>query len=83
MSVELSFQHYILADLCIHSLTRTPVFCAWLQQKRRAAEERMRHETAQRSLKELEQVLSVSFKERSVLVIYAVDWEREQSDSKP
>jgi hypothetical protein len=43
----------------------------------------MRHETAQRSLKELEQVLSVSFKERSVLVIYAVDWEREQSDSKP
>jgi hypothetical protein len=75
MSVELSFQHYILADynLCTHSLTRTPVLCAWLQQKKRAVEERSRDKIAQRSLKELEQVLSVSFEERRVIVIYAAD----------
>ena len=56
-----------------HSLTHTPVFCAWLQQKRRAAEERTRDKTAQRSLKELEQVLSVSFEETRVFLMYAAD----------
>ena len=45
---------------CTHSLSNTTVFCAWLQQKRKAEAERKSEKTAQRSLKELEQVLSES-----------------------